>query len=148
EYRYRANHTRTVHTYPVSERIGGAYVDNSRVQDPNIIVMIHKLVKSKPPFKQIYTYVVESSGTKDVTRQDMRNLIINVLKDEKVGSVEARVEQILNEFVSNNPWNASRISVDDGGTARCLTIQTAGMRKMFDLFPEILMLDTTDKPTI
>ncbi|OWZ18103.1 hypothetical protein PHMEG_0007858 [Phytophthora megakarya] len=106
--------------------------------------MVHKLVKSKAPFKQIHTYAVESSG-KDVTRQDVRNLVANVLKDEKVGSVATRVERLLNEFVSNNPRNASRIFGDDGGTARCLTIQTAGMRKMFDLFPEIVMVDTAHK---
>ncbi|OWY90536.1 hypothetical protein PHMEG_00041299, partial [Phytophthora megakarya] len=63
EYRYRVNHTSTVHTHPVSERIWRAYADNRRVQDPNIIGMVHTLVKAKSPFKQIYIYVVESLGT-------------------------------------------------------------------------------------
>ncbi|OWY90963.1 hypothetical protein PHMEG_00040661, partial [Phytophthora megakarya] len=90
---------------------------NEYEEHPNIIGMVHKLVKAKSPFKRIYTY------------------------DDQL----KRVERHLNEFVSNNPRNPSRIFVDDGDTARCLTLQTAGMRKTIDLFPEIVMVETTHK---
>ncbi|KUF94313.1 Hydroxymethylglutaryl-CoA lyase [Phytophthora nicotianae] len=152
----------TIHTHPVNEAIWRAYAENRRVNDPNVVGMVRILVKTKSPFKQIHQYVAESSGRlqlsllhyfaqvyfytgKDVLPQDVRNMISKIKGEVKQEPVEIRVDTLLNDFVGNNQGNVANLFKNEADIATCITFQTAGMRKFFHLFPEVLLVDTTHK---
>lgn len=70
--------------------------------------------------------------------------MVQKLKEQRRGSttVEARLESSLRDFCLRK-GNTATIYVDDDKLAQVITFQTHQMRRFFEAFPEVLMIDAT-----
>lgn len=73
----------------------------------------------------------------------MHNIVAK-LKEARRGAttVEARLESGLRDFCSRK-GNTATIYVDDEKLAQTITFQTHQMRRFFEAFPQVLMVDAT-----
>ncbi|KAK1944334.1 hypothetical protein P3T76_004246 [Phytophthora citrophthora] len=134
----------TTHTHPVNARIWAAYAENRKINNPEVIGMVRQFLDAGTAFRQIFKYVTNSSG-KPVTFKDVRNLIQSIQSELREESVEIRAQNLLDEFVADEPGNVARICENGASLATCVVFQTAGMRKLFSLFPEVVLVDSTHK---
>ncbi|KAE9115003.1 hypothetical protein PF006_g19376 [Phytophthora fragariae] len=108
------------------------------------IRMVRRFVGAGTAFRQIYRYVAEHSG-KPVIFKDVRNMIQDIQNEVKQECVEERVRSLLDEFRAEESGNVARICKNSDSVATCIVFQTTGMPKMFSLFPEVLLVDSTHK---
>ncbi|ETO63813.1 hypothetical protein F444_18552 [Phytophthora nicotianae P1976] len=134
----------TTHTHPLNEDVWRAYTKNRRVMDPKILELVRQFVAVDSKFGKIHRYVIDNS-VKGVTSRDVRSMIRSIQNEVKVESVDERVRHMLDDFNKADPGSVAQRCVNDGNVATCLTFQTVGMRKIFVLFPEILLIDVTHK---
>ncbi|KAE9147414.1 hypothetical protein PF001_g6001 [Phytophthora fragariae] len=77
--------------------------------------------------------------------KDVHNVLQDLKKAYKrnMSDVEG-TESILEEFASEQEGNTAQIFVDKArGVAVAVTLQSAGMKRSFAAFPEVLMVDST-----
>ncbi|KAK1939394.1 Zinc finger SWIM domain-containing protein 3 [Phytophthora citrophthora] len=132
------------HTHPVNARIWAAYAENRKTNNPEVIGMVCQFLDAGTAFRQLFKFVTYSSG-KPVTFKDVRNLIQSIQSDLRKESMKIRVQNLLDEFVADEPGNVARICGNGASLATCVAFQTAGMRKLFSLFPEVVLVDSTHK---
>ncbi|POM71924.1 Hypothetical protein PHPALM_11443 [Phytophthora palmivora] len=79
-----------------------------------------------------------------VILRDVHNLVQR-LKSKARGSytVEMRLEAVLRKFCGNQDYTAS-VFTDDSKKNQIITLQTRQMRRFFEDFPEVVMLDSTN----
>lgn len=64
------------------------------------------------------------------------------LERRSAHTVEDRLEIVLRTFCSCE-GNTSTVFVDDAKTIQTITLQTQQMRRFFEAFPEVVLLDAT-----
>lgn len=78
------------------------------------------------------------STDKTILPKDIHNIVQQFKLKEKVGSLESRVDRVLQEFAVES-GNTARVLTNADGTACCISIQTRKMRQMM----EVVMVDAT-----
>ncbi|KAE9326514.1 hypothetical protein PR003_g16234 [Phytophthora rubi] len=94
--------------------------------------------------KGILAWLRKKKGKKTKLK-DVHNMLQDLKKADKrnMSDVE-RTESILEEFTSEHEGNTAQIFVDKArGVAVAVTLQSAGMKRLFAAFPEVLMVDST-----
>ncbi|OWY94541.1 hypothetical protein PHMEG_00035695 [Phytophthora megakarya] len=118
------------------------YPNNRRVTDPNVLDFVDEPVKTGAKPKKILKCLQETTG-KRITPRDVRNLVQRLkAKRRGSGTVEARLEIVLRKFCVSQ-GNSAAIFVDENKTTQISTIQTRQMKRFFEAFPEVMMLDST-----
>lgn len=84
----------------------------------------------------------ETTGKRVILR-DVHNLV-QQLKAKRRGqaTVEERLEAVLRKFCSYRGNNAT-VFVDETKTTQTFTLQSRKMKRFFEAFPEVIMLDST-----
>lgn len=88
----------------------------------------------------VCVYVEKKTKLKDV-----HNMLQDLKKADKRNMSDVkRTESILEEFTSEHEGNTAQIFVDKArGVDVAVTLQSAGMKRLFAAFPEVLMVDST-----
>ncbi|DAZ95138.1 TPA: hypothetical protein N0F65_009847, partial [Lagenidium giganteum] len=105
------------------------YCENRKVTEKEVLDAARTLWKASARPRGLHKYLRELTGT--IRRVDMKQ-VCNIIQrrkcDDKDGKTdEQRAERYLREFCS-----------EEGNTA-----QTAGMRRLFAVFPQVLLVDCT-----
>ena len=76
--------------------------------------------------------------------RDVNNIVARMKRDRRgQGSDEERTVSLLRAFCAS-PGNSAAISVDDeSGLVHAVCFQNSGMKRLFDAFPEVALVDTT-----
>ncbi|RLN96381.1 hypothetical protein BBJ28_00003179 [Nothophytophthora sp. Chile5] len=78
--------------------------------------------------------------------RDIHNLLAKLQREEGDITVADRIAQTLDLFCSEEPGSVANVVLDNvegESVAKCITIQSAHMRALFDSFPEVLLVDAT-----
>ncbi|ETM43130.1 hypothetical protein L914_11335 [Phytophthora nicotianae] len=106
----------TVMRCPATETFR-SYPSNRRIADPDVIDLVDELIKAGGKPKKILRYLHETTG-KCVTLRDVHNMVQR-LKPKRHGSATVKDK------------------------VQTITLQTHQMRRFFEAFPEVVMLDST-----
>lgn len=133
----------TIHNHSLDSTPYDNHPANRRVDDKDVIGFVDELQMAGAKKKLILEYLSRKTG-KQVTLRDVHNLV-QKLKESRRGSttVETRLDCILRDFCSSRKGNTATIYVDDDKLAQTITFQTHQMRRFFEAFPEVLMIDAT-----
>ncbi|KAE9031837.1 hypothetical protein PR002_g9491 [Phytophthora rubi] len=75
--------------------------------------------------------------------QDVHNLVARLRRESYAfPTIEERIHAILEDFASQK-GNLTRVYANEENVVECITIQSAHMRAMFELFPEVVLIDAT-----
>ncbi|KAE9038847.1 hypothetical protein PR001_g7787 [Phytophthora rubi] len=142
-FQVKVTQQNTTHNHRLGSTSYENHPVNRRVDDADVINFVDELQMAGAKKKLILEYLRRKTGKK-VTLRDVHNLV-QKLKDARRGSttVEARLDTILREFCSSRKENTATIYVDDNKLAQTITFQTHQMRRFFEAFPEVLMIDAT-----
>jgi hypothetical protein len=80
---------------------------------------------------------------KHVKSYDVHNLLYKERRKGIHGAVDDRVDRRLQQFADEEVGNIARVFKDLNGYASCITIQTAAMRRLYSVFPQVIMIDAT-----
>eukprot|EP00644_Phytophthora_capsici_P019392 jgi/Phyca11/133192/e_gw1.356.2.1 len=132
----------TAHNHALGSGPYGNHPSNRRVQDEDVINFVDELQAAGAKKKLILQFLRKKTG-KNVTLRDVHNMVAG-LKEARRGSttVESRLDAGLREFCSRK-GNTATIYVDDEKLAQTITFQTKQMRRFFEAFPQVLMVDAT-----
>ncbi|RLN90505.1 hypothetical protein BBJ28_00014636 [Nothophytophthora sp. Chile5] len=134
-----------IHNHSVGPRTFANYAENRRCEDPDLLQVVDELQRAGAKKKRILEYLRAKTGKRLLIR-DVHNLVRR-MKVQRRGdsSLEQRVEDVLRLFVDCNDdrGNVARVYVDTDNVAQTITIQTAEQRRLFQRFPEVLLIDAT-----
>lgn len=84
------------------------------------------------------------AGKKTALR-DVHNMLQAIRSERRGDTTDAtRTEYVLREFVSQEKGNSATIFVDsDTQQAHVVVFQSARMKRLFQAFPEVVLVDTT-----
>ncbi|KAE9151682.1 hypothetical protein PF006_g4051 [Phytophthora fragariae] len=141
-FRVKVTQQITSHNHTLGQRVYANHPSNRRIDDPEVIDFVDELQAAGAKNKLIMKYLRQRTG-KQVTLRDVHNLVAK-LRDTRRGAttVESRLECCLRDFCSQT-GNAAAIYVDDDKLAQTITFQTQQMRRFFEAFPEVMMIDAT-----
>ncbi|DAZ97115.1 TPA: hypothetical protein N0F65_010438 [Lagenidium giganteum] len=94
--------------------------------------------------KKILQYIQEHTPA-EPSLKDVHNLLAHLKATEHgTTSVEARIHAWVDDFADDG--NVGRVFTDEKvrkNVGSCITMQTKHMLRMFDLYPEVLLIDAT-----
>ncbi|KAE9303831.1 hypothetical protein PR003_g21906 [Phytophthora rubi] len=105
---------------------------------------LEKLQLSGSSAKGILAYLRKRTGKKTALR-DVHNMLQAIRSERRGDTTDAtRTEYVLREFVSQEKGNSATIFVDsDTQQAHVVVFQSARMKRLFQAFPEVVLVDTT-----
>ncbi|POM71963.1 Hypothetical protein PHPALM_11396 [Phytophthora palmivora] len=131
------------------------FPSNSKVTDPDVLVLVEKLIKVVGKPKRIVKYLQENTvnvmlvtcrtGNRVIIRDV--HILVRRLKSKARGSdtVDMQIEAVLRKFCQNRDYTASVFTVDFNMT-QTNTLQTRQMRRFFEAFLKFDgRLDTRDE---
>ncbi|KAF4150066.1 MULE transposase domain-containing protein [Phytophthora infestans] len=132
------------HNHPLSNELWDYYAENRTIQDPMLLSTMEEMRSAGSSSKGILAWLRKKTGKKTKLK-DVHNLLQGLKRSEKGDRSDAqRTETILEEFVSMESGNSARVFVDKKrDIAVAVVFQTAGMKRLFSAFPEVLLVDTT-----
>ncbi|RLN05946.1 hypothetical protein BBJ28_00023817 [Nothophytophthora sp. Chile5] len=132
----------TIHNHSIGQGVFDNHPGNRRIDDEGVVGFVDELHIAGAKPKLIMQYLMRRTE-KDVTLRDVHNLV-SKLKEARRGAatVEARLEAVLRAFCSRKR-NTATVYVDDAKLEQTITFQTRQMRRFFEAFPEILLVDAT-----
>ncbi|KAE9350460.1 hypothetical protein PR003_g5362 [Phytophthora rubi] len=124
----------------------GMHEEGARTPDVNALILatVSDMASAGTTPKEIRAWLRKKTGKKTKLK-DVHNMFQDLKKAYKrnMSDVE-RTESILEEFASEQEGNTAQIFVDKArGVAVAVTLQSAGMKRSFAAFPEVLMVDST-----
>ena len=131
------------HSHEISKEIYEDYPEVRKTKNKSMLKTVEAMHAHGTPRKGILEYMTKNS-TIAPTMKDVHNLLAQMKKARygEFPSVEARVKLFLSDFCAVT-GNVGRVFADDQNTVKCVTMQTAHMRTMFDQFPEVILIDAT-----
>ncbi|KAE9250365.1 hypothetical protein PF004_g2976 [Phytophthora fragariae] len=132
------------HNHNVDGNVWNYYAENRTIHDPAILATVSDMASAGATPKGILAWLRKKKGKKTKLK-DVHNMLQDLKKADKqnMSDVE-RTESILEEFTSEHEGNTAQIFVDKArGVAVAVTLQSAGMKRLFAAFPEVLMVDST-----
>ncbi|ETL84015.1 hypothetical protein L917_16109 [Phytophthora nicotianae] len=135
---------RLVHNHHINKHKLNQYPHNRIALEPDVVYTVNELRRAGVK-KNILKYIHENSAC-NPTNQDVHNLVRTLRKRENTSTTSAkRLKKWMIEF-SEEPGNVGLIFVDsvhDKTVATCIRLQTKHMRELFNMFPDVLMIDAT-----
>ncbi|KAL4114232.1 hypothetical protein PRIC2_014912 [Phytophthora ramorum] len=132
------------HNHELNEHVWGEYSGNRTVTDECLQRDVDVLRKAGASAKGILQYLRERTGKKTKLK-DVHNMIQRQRIKDQAGLNDAqRALAVLDEFCRQNGGNSAEIMVDsETEVARVVTFQTAKMKRLFNAFPEVVLVDST-----
>ncbi|DAZ95570.1 TPA: hypothetical protein N0F65_005886 [Lagenidium giganteum] len=130
------------HNHPCNEDVYKQYPVARVVKDDNVLAIGKAMWESGASVKGIMRFF-RSTTDKFPTMRDVHNQVQRRKDSIKKGlSDEERTEAFLKSFCTET-GNRATIFVDDINRARTVAFQTKGMRRLFQVFPQVMMVDAT-----
>ncbi|KAE8997726.1 hypothetical protein PR001_g19508 [Phytophthora rubi] len=132
------------HNHALSPELWEYYAENRRIQDPLVLQAVGDMRQSGSSAKGILAYLRKRTGKKTALR-DVHNMLQAIRSERRGDTTDAtRTEYVLREFVSQEKGNSATIFVDsDTQQAHVVVFQSARMKRLFQAFPEVVLVDTT-----
>ncbi|POM72994.1 LOW QUALITY PROTEIN: Hypothetical protein PHPALM_10208 [Phytophthora palmivora] len=98
----------------------------------------------------ILVYVWSNATGKKTFLRDVHNMVQRHKQQEQAGFMDVqRAFAVLEEFCRQNDANSAEVVLDtETNIARIATFQTARMKRLFEAFPEVVMVDATHNTNV
>ncbi|GMF51493.1 unnamed protein product [Phytophthora fragariaefolia] len=118
------------HNHAVRSELWDYYVENRKIRDPALLSSVSDMRAAGSSTKGILAWLRK--------RQELKHAGKGNTSDVE------RTESVLQEFTSEADGNTARVFVDTSrDVSVAVVFQTAGMKRLFSAFPEVVMVDTT-----
>ncbi|KAG6951338.1 hypothetical protein JG688_00013769 [Phytophthora aleatoria] len=126
------------------EHAWNPYPENRTVKNPRLIRDAAVLHKAGANAKVILQYLRERTGKTTILR-DVRNLVQSIKTRQKGGFTDAeRARTVLEECCDQNGGNAADLVIcGERDIATVVTFQTAKIKRVYEAFQEVIMVDST-----
>ncbi|KAE9214874.1 hypothetical protein PF004_g14923 [Phytophthora fragariae] len=132
----------TGHNHEVGREIFQTYHQARQVSDDEVLATVHTLYRAGASRKRILEYITENTEV-EPAMQDVHNLVARLrLESYAFPTIEECIHAILEDFASQK-GNLTRVYANEENVVECIIIQSSHMRAMFELFPEVVLIDAT-----
>ncbi|POM62808.1 hypothetical protein PHPALM_27988 [Phytophthora palmivora] len=132
------------HNHALSPELWDYYLENRRIQDPLMLQTVSDMRETGSSAKGILAYLHKSTGKK-TTLRDVHNILQSIRGEKHGNTTDAtRVGYVLREFIEQKQGNSATIFVEEvSQVAHVVVFQSARMKRLFQAFPEMILVDTT-----
>lgn len=147
-FEYVVGQHNVAHNHPIGRIYWIQYPENRMRLSEEEKKQVHMLYLVGLSTKKIHRFIMEKTKSNPNLR-DVHNLIAKIKSHYKGHTTTAqRVRVFMDDFCdetsSNTKGNIGRVFTDpETKSVKCVTLQTAFMRRIFGLFPEVLLIDAT-----
>ncbi|KAG3252671.1 hypothetical protein PI124_g2740 [Phytophthora idaei] len=144
----KITHPDTIHNHKLGSSSYGNHPSIRRVQDEDVIAFVNELQAAGPKTKLVLQFLRKKTGSRFELKQACNIQGRSQLRREAEGST-ARVYKCGEKAGSwrsrilHSDRNTATIYVDDDKLAQTIAFQTLKLRRFFEDFPQVLMVDTT-----